>query len=334
MKFGSFILGCEGTGITGSEARFFRDARPLGFILFQRNIASREQLRRLVDSLREAADHQALVLIDQEGGRVQRMEPPHWTAWLPPLDQCQLLPRAESVRAMWLRYRMIAAELRDVGIDTNCVPVADIAGEGTHEVLRNRCYGFDPESVSAHALAVADACLAGGVLPVAKHIPGQGRMSEDSHLRLPRTNASEDSLRQWEWQPFKSLRHLPLGMTSHALYSSIDGRQPATWSSSVLDIVRNQIGFEGLLMTDDISMSALSGNVGHRSRRALDAGCDIVLHCNGNLAEMQEVAANAGILEGAAEDRARAALDARKNPSEVDVEALGHEFRRLVGAAN
>ncbi len=333
MKYGAYLFGCAGEAVTPWEAKFFGDSKPLGFILFARNIRTRHQLIRLCDDLRQAAGYQALIAIDQEGGRVQRMTPPQWRAWPPPLDQCTMTSSMDSTRAMWLRYRIIAEELRDVGIDTNCVPVVDIAGEDTHAVLKNRCYGYDPDSIIRHALAVTSANQDGGILSVVKHIPGQGRLGQDSHLQLPRTDATEDQLHRWDWRPLAALRHLPLGMTSHALFSSLDHHQPATWSREIIRLVRNKIGFEGLLMTDDISMSALWGSVGSRSRKALRAGCDVILHCNGDMREMEEIADECGQLTGAALVRAQEALAARQQPSNVDVGSLEREFQQLTGVA-
>lgn len=334
MTFGAAIFGPEGLTITDWERRFFRDYRPFGFILFARNIESPDQVRRLCNDLRDAAGHDAPVLIDQEGGRVQRMRAPHWREWLPPLDQ--MTRASDPIRAMWLRYRIIAEELRSVGIDANCAPCADIAGEDTHPFLRNRCYGTDAVTVMDAARTVAQAHLAGGVLPVVKHIPGHGRATVDSHKDLPRVRVARDILDREDFTPYRALADLPMGMTAHIVFDDMDPDQPATTSQVMNDVIRHHIGFKGLLMTDDISMDALSGDVAARARAALSAGCDVVLHCNGKPHEILSVAQAAGQLDGK-EDywAAKAGLHLRKSATPVDIAALSDEFDTLLaGAAN
>ena len=308
---GACILGCEGTVVKPEERRFFQDADPFGFILFSRNIEEPQAVRRLADALRSAVGRNAPVLIDQEGGRVQRLRGPHWREWLPPLEQCEMLAPDRAAEAMALRYEIIGSELRALGIDTNCVPTADTATVQTHPVLFNRCYSRDPDRVAALARAVADGCFRGGVLPVVKHIPGHGRPGSDSHLELPETGATKEELSDTDFKPFRALRDLPVGMTGHVVYRAIDPVSPATQSSTAIGIVRGEIGFDGLLMTDDISMNALSGGIRERARRSLDAGCDLVLHCNGKMSEMADAAEEAGTLSGASASRASRALDAR-----------------------
>jgi len=325
------IFGPEGPAITDWERAFFRDFSPWGFILFTRNIESPDQLRRLTGDLREAVGFDAPVLIDQEGGRVQRMRAPHWAEWLPPLDQMQ--QASDPIRAMWLRYRLIAAELRAVGIDANCAPCADVAGPLTHPFLRNRCYGQDAVTVMDAARTVAQAHLAGGVLPVVKHIPGHGRATVDSHKDLPRVTATRGELEVQDFLPFKALADLPLGMTAHIVFEDIDAVRPATTSRMMMDLIRHDIGFQGLLMTDDISMEALSGDVAARSRASIAAGCDVVLHCNGDSREMIAVAQAAGPMGAAARARGDAALAMRNTPTPVDISALRSEFEALLGEA-
>ena len=323
MTRGAFIFGCEGPTLSPSEKAFFRTSNPFGFILFARNVVDPDQLRSLTGDLRDSVGWDAPVFIDQEGGRVARMGPPHWREWMPALAETEKI--AGSVdRALWLRYRLIAAELRAVGIDGNCAPLCDIAEAATHPVLRNRCYGTNPEDVARHGRAVAEGCLHGGVLPVLKHIPGLGRARLDTHLELPRVAASEDELAAHDFAPFTALSDLPLGMSSHIVFAAIDG-QPTTTSRKMIDLIRDQIGFHGLLMTDDISMEALSGTVADRGRAALNAGCDVVLHCNGDLREMETIAA-LGELSNPGQDRAEAALRWRKSPTPVDILALEAEF--------
>jgi beta-N-acetylhexosaminidase len=323
------VFGPAGTEITDWERGFFAEARPLGFILFARNCDTPDQLRRLTDDLRTAAGHDALVLIDQEGGRVQRLRPPHWRAWRPPLEDAA---RASNpARAMALRYRIIGHELRSLGIDVNAVPCADLARPETHAFLRNRCYGETVADVTRIARAVAEGCLAGGVLPVLKHLPGHGRAQADSHLQLPRVAAPTAALAATDFAPFRALSDLPLGMTAHVVYAGLGQSAPATQAPDMIRLIRNELGFGGLLMTDDIGMEALAGPVGARATAALAAGCDVVLHCNGARAEIAEVARACGPLTGPAEARARAALAARPAAAPVDIAALVAEFESLVG---
>lgn len=326
---GAHILGCAGPVLTREEARFFADAAPWGFILFERNLESRDQIRALVADLRAAVGRDAPVLIDQEGGRVQRLRAPLVREWAPPLD---LVARAAAPgRALYLRYRIIAAELLELGIDVNCAPIADIAEDATHPVLRNRCYGTAPEPVTANARAVAEGLMQGGVLPVLKHIPGHGRATLDSHLHLPRVPAAAAELRGRDFRPFAALADLPLGMTAHVVFEAFDPDRPATVSPDIVRLIRQDLGFRGLLMTDDISMQALEGSVAARSAAAIAAGCDLVLHCNGDLAEMQQVATAAGTLTERACRRATAALDARRAPSAIDIAAAEAELQDLLG---
>ncbi|MFO8124966.1 beta-N-acetylhexosaminidase [Yoonia sp.] len=323
------IFGPEGPEINDWEQGFFREAQPLGFILFARNIDTPDQLRRLTYGLREAVQRDAPILIDQEGGRVQRMRSPHWREYLPALDQ---MDRAQDpIRAQWVRNRLIAAELHDVGIDANCAPLADIAQSATHPVLQNRLYGRDVETVIAAARACADAHLAGGVLPVLKHIPGHGRATMDSHLQLPQVNASRAELEARDFAPFKALNDLPMGMSAHIVFSDIDPDAPATISPDMMKVIRHDIGFDGLLMTDDLSMQALSGTMADRSKAAIRAGCDVILHCNGQRAEMQAVATAAGAMSPQATARANRALAMRKTPAKIDIAALEAELAHHLG---
>ena len=328
MGQGGYIFGCEGQAVTTAEHAFFAEAQPWGFILFARNVDSPDQLRKLTGDLRDAVGRDAPVLIDQEGGRVQRLRAPHWREWLPPLEQVALAgDRAE--RAMWLRYRLIAEELRDVGIDVNCAPCADIAGPQTHAILRNRCYSADPARVAILARAVAEGLLAGGVAPVMKHMPGHGRALVDSHLDLPRTDAPASVLQAEDFAPFKALNDLPMGMSAHIGFEAIDAA-PATISSAMVRLIRDGIGFGGLLMTDDISMQALQGDVASRSRAALAAGCDMILHCNGQLEEMAAVAEAAGMMEPAAQARADIAANGRGRGEAIDISAAEAELAALM----
>lgn len=325
---GASILGCEGPVLGPREAAFFRAADPWGFILFARNVENPAQLRRLCNALRDCVGRAAPILIDQEGGRVQRLRPPHWREWMPPLDHVQAAG-AQAGRAMYLRYRLIAGELLDVGIDVNCAPSADVARRETHPFLLNRCYGTEPGAVAGIARAVADGLLDGGVLPVLKHIPGHGRGTRDSHLALPLVSAPRSALESEDFAPFAALADLPMAMTAHIVYGALD-ESPATQSRAVISLIREQIGFDGLLMTDDISMQALGGTIGARSAAAMAAGCDLVLHCNGDMAEMEEVVSVAGSLSERAGARADAALARKRSPEPVDFTALERELETLL----
>lgn len=324
----AYILGCAGPDLTDAEHRFFAEADPWGFILFARNVDTPDRLRRLTADLRQAVGRAAPILIDQEGGRVQRLTPPHWRAWLPPLDQVTAAGPGGAERSMYLRGRLIAAELHAVGIDVNCAPMADIADDETHPFLRNRCYGTTVASVLSAARAMAGGLLDGGVLPVVKHIPGHGRGRVDSHLALPVVAASRDELER-DFAPFRGLADLPLGMTAHVVYRALDDR-PATQSPPVISLIRDRIGFDGLLMTDDISMQALNGDVVDRGRAALAAGCDLILHCNGDPREMAALAGAVGPLSASAQDRAERALARRGPPVPIDIAAAEAELGALL----
>lgn len=322
------ILAPAGVQLDRSEAAFFRDADPFGFIVFARNISAPDDLRRLTGDLRDALGRAAPILIDQEGGRVQRMAPPHWRSYLPALDQ---MARArDPLRAQWLRYRLIAHDLGSVGIDVNCAPLADIARADTHPFLRNRLYGDTLAAVVAGARACADGLLAGGVLPVLKHIPGHGRAVADSHLHLPHVDASADALAHSDFAAFAALADLPMGMTAHIVFDAIDPAAPATTSARMIALIRDQIGFDGLLMSDDLSMQALVGDMAQRSRAVLAAGCDLVLHCNGDLTEMAQIAAAAGPMTAPAAARAARALALRASPASIDIAAIAAELDALI----
>lgn len=329
---GATIFGCSGTALTAAERAFYRDADPFGFILFARNVDTPDQLRRLTADLRDAVGREAPILVDQEGGRVQRLRSPHWREWLPPLDQVQAAgPLAGQVMA--LRSRLMAAELRAVGIDANCAPCADLSLPETHPFLQNRCYAADPARVAEIARAVADGLLAGGVLPVIKHLPGHGRSTADTHHDLPTVTVSAETLRDTDFAPFRALNDLPMAMTAHIVFAAHDPDHPATQSAEMIRVIRDEIGFSGLLMTDDLNMQALAGTLSDRTARSIAAGCDIALHCKGDMAEMQAVAAAAGRMGPATADRAASALLRRRDPVPADLAALVAEFAALTGLA-
>jgi len=325
---GATILDPLGLRLSPEEKTFFREANPFGFILFARNLADADQIRALCADLREAVGRDAPITIDQEGGRVQRLRAPNWTEWLPPLDHVAAAGD-HAKEAMYLRYRIIAHELRALGIDSNCAPLVDVAGPQTHPFLKNRCYATAPDRVASLGRAVADGLLDGGVLPVVKHIPGHGRAVADSHLELPRVDAAIQDLTAVDFAPFKALNDLPLGMTAHLVYDQIDPR-PATVSPVMMQLIRQDIGFDGLIMTDDISMKALAGDLADLSAASRAAGCDVVLHCNGSLDEKRQVADAAGALDTDGQRRASAAIAARKSPDEVDIPALQAKLDALI----
>ena len=312
MTCAAAILGCAGPVLTPSEKAFFAEVRPWGFILFKRNVETPEQVRALVAELRwtvQRAD--APLLIDQEGGRVQRLGPPHWRRYPPGRAYGQLasndpLFRREITR---LGARLLAHDLASLGINVDCVPVLDVPDPSGHEIIGDRAYADTPGEVARLGRAAAEGLIAGGVLPILKHIPGHGRARADSHLELPVVETSWDDLDARDFAPFKALSDMPMAMTAHVIYAAIDAKRPATTSRSVMRrVIRGAIGFDGLVMSDDLSMQALAGGLQHRSEASIAAGCDMVLHCNGDMAEMQAVVAGAGRLRGRALRRAQAAL--------------------------
>ncbi|GEP03967.1 beta-N-acetylhexosaminidase [Methylobacterium oxalidis] len=308
MTSRALILGCAGQTLSAEEAAFFRAVRPWGFILFKRNIGTPDAVRALTGALREAAGRaDAPILIDQEGGRVQRMGPPHWPAY-PAGRRFGRLNGSAAAMAR-LGARLMAHDLAAVGINVDCAPVLDVPVEGSHDIIGDRAYATSPASVAEIGRAVAEGLMAGGVLPVMKHIPGHGRAACDSHHGLPVVDASRDSLAAQDFQPFRALADLPLAMSAHVVFTALDPDRPATQSPTVVrEIIRGAIGFDGLLMTDDLSMHALTGPFRARAEAAFAAGIDVALHCNGDRAEMEAVAEGAPVLAGPALRRAEAAL--------------------------
>jgi len=329
----AFIVGCAGTALTDDERVFIREADPWGLILFKRNVLDRDQLRALTASFRECVGREAApVLIDQEGGRVQRMGPPRWRSYpaAAALEAC--LPPVEAEAAARLIGRLIAHDLREVGITVDCAPVLDVAEPGTHAVVGSRAFSQLPERVAAMGRAFADGLVAGGVAPVIKHMPGHGRTRADSHHELPIVEAPRAEL-QRDFAPFMALRDLPMAMTAHLVYTDIDPRRPATASPIVVrDIMRGEIGFEGLIMSDDVSMKALGGDFDERTQRILAAGIDMVLHCNGDLDEARAVASAAPELSGASLNRAEASLQSIRDPQPLDMEEATAKFDAILSA--
>lgn len=324
---GATILGVEGPSLGADERAFLRAADPWGFILFARNVDNPDQLRRLTGDLRDAVGRDAVVMTDQEGGRVQRLRAPHWTDWPAALDSA-----ADGARAVTLRHRLMGQELRAVGIDADASPCLDIADEATHPFLRNRCFGTDADSVARMGRAAADGLLAAGVLPIVKHMPGHGRTRVDSHHDLPVLDAALDDLDATDFAPFRALADLPMGMTAHIRLTRLDDR-PATQSAAAIALIRDRIGFGGLLMSDDIGMNALSGTPAERTAAAIAAGCDLVLACNLTRAEFESVADAAGTMSPAAMARGQAALSRRTGPDVADPAALRAELAAITRAA-
>jgi beta-N-acetylhexosaminidase len=336
MAARAFITGLSGLTISANERAFLREAQPWGLIIFKRNISKPQQVTDLTTSFRDAVGWEAPVLVDQEGGRVQRLGPPHWPAYPAGARYGALFDRerAAGLAAARLGGRLIAADLNLLGIDVDCLPLADVLAPGSDPVIGDRAYGTEPGKVAAIAGAIAEGLLAGGVLPVLKHLPGHGRAGQDSHHKLPVVDTDRGTLEITDFAAFRPLSGLPLGMTAHVVFSAIDPRAPATTSvTMVREVIRGFIGFKGLLMSDDVSMNALSGSIAERSRAAFAAGCDIVLHCNGNLTEMTAVAGVAPELDGEAATRAEAALAQRKAPEDFDVEAARRIFTQMMEAA-
>ena len=306
------ILGCAGTRLSEEERALFQAAQPFGFILFARNIEHPDQVRALVQELRAIVGRSdAPVLIDQEGGRVQRLKPPHWPDFPPAalFGQIYARDRARGTRAARLGAHLIAAELTALGINVDCVPVADLRHAEGHGIIGDRSYSSEPLDVAELAGAAAQGLMDGGVLPIVKHIPGHGRARSDSHEELPVVATTLAELDRTDFEPFRRLAGLPAAMTAHVVYSAIDSERPATISPVVIgEIIRERIGFDGLLLTDDLSMKALQGSLEGRTEAAFAAGCDLALHCNGLLDEMREVVAASPILAGEAARRAGAAL--------------------------
>jgi beta-N-acetylhexosaminidase len=331
----AFITGLSGTALSAEERLFLCETEPWGLILFKRNVAEPDQVRALIEGFREAVGCPDVpVLIDQEGGRVQRLGPPHWPRYPAGRVYGELwdIDRAGALEAAWLAGRLIASDLVPLGIDVDCIPLADVPAAGADPVIGDRAYGASAEKVSAIAAALADGLMAGGVLPVLKHLPGHGRATADSHESLPTVMADRATLDAVDFAAFRPLAGLPLGMTAHVVFSAFDPLAPATTSlTMVQEVIRESIGFRGALMSDDISMGALSGSIEERTAAALAAGCDLILHCNGRMDEMRAVAATVPPLSGGAKARAAAALAARPAaPGKLDLVQARSRFAALL----
>lgn len=327
------ILGASGLELTPDEKALYAAERPWGFIVFARNLSEPGQIRDLVAAMRDCVGRpDAPVLIDQEGGRVQRIREPMLPRYPSgaALGDLYRENRERGLRAAWLMSRLHAFDMKGFGINVDCLPVLDVPVEGASNVIGSRAYGTDPETVAAMGRAAADGLLSGGLLPVMKHIPGHGRGMADSHHELPVVDASLKELDAHDFEPFRRLADLPMAMSAHVVYSSIDPDRPATTSRRVIEeVIRARIGFKGLLMSDDTSMNALKGTIGERARAIVAGGCDITLHCNGVMEEMKAVVAEVPVLAGAALERARAVEGAFGPGDGADEAAIRAEFDAL-----
>src|SRR6478736_4290490 len=334
MNSRAFITGVSGLELSAAEREFIRAERPWGFILFKRNIDYPTQVASLVLELRNSVDNpDAPILIDQEGGRVARLGPPHWPVYPPGAVFGALydIDPELGFRAARLSSRLIAADLIALGITVDCLPLADVPVAGADAVIGNRAYGTEPAKVAAIARAVTEGLEHGGVLPVLKHIPGHGRATADSHHKLPTVDTPGNELERTDFAAFQPLADLPMAMTAHVVFSALDPAQPATTSATIVrQVIRGVIGFQGLLMSDDVSMNALAGSIAERTRAIFNAGCDMVLHCNGKPDEMHDVARETPELAGEALDRARRALASRRAPEPFDRQAARAELGTLM----
>jgi len=330
----AFISGCAGPRLEPQETAFFAGEQPFGLILFKRNCREPSEIRDLVAGFRYSVGRpDAPVFIDQEGGRVQRLQPPLWPAYPPAraIGRVAEADREAGRRAAWLHGRLIAADLRALDIDVNCLPVLDVIAPGANDAIGDRSFGTDAYVVAALGRSLADGLMAGGVLPVMKHIPGQGRATSDSHVNLPVIESDIATLAGSDFVPFAELADLPIAMTAHVVVNAVDRAHAATVSASVIrDIIRKRIGFDGLLVSDDVSMHALSGDYSARAAAIYAAGCDLVLHCNGRTEEMREIGGAAPALGGKSRERATRALQARREPAPLDVDAAREEFLALL----
>jgi len=333
----ALIVGLSGEVLTADERSYLRDVQPAGIILFGRNCSAPDQIRALVGASCSAiGSNEVLVLIDQEGGRVRRLRPPQWRE-LPAaraFARLRDLDKKQGERAAWLAARLTAQDLRSIGINTNCTPVLDLKIEGAHDIIGDRAYGTTPAEIARLGRAVAEGHMAGGVVPVIKHIPGHGRALADSHFELPVVDISRAELSATDFAPFRSLADMPAAMTAHVVYSAIDPALPGSASARVTgEVIRGEIGFDGLLMSDDLGMKALSGSFVERARAVIAAGSDVALHCSGNFEEMQAVAGGVPALSGRAFERFEACLAVTRQIQPFDVAEAEAAVALAIGQA-
>lgn len=333
MPVNAVIYGVSGPRLTKSEARFFADINPWGFILFARNIEGPLQVRALTAALRDCVGRDCFIFIDQEGGRVQRLRPPHWMNYPALATYGRIYDKDQEVaeRGVYLHHRLIADDLRRLGIDADCAPVLDIPTEEADPIISDRAFSHDPRAVIDMAHAAMAGLMEGGVVPVIKHIPGHGRAKVDSHKDLPIIQSSHADMQGQDFLPFRTLRHAPMAMTAHAVYDCIDKNHPATLSNQLIStLIRDEFGFDGLLMSDDLDMKALSGELSLRAGKALAAGCDVVLHCSGDMKAMVTVASGINAMTPKAEQRAHIAQFCREDAHPCDRKMITQEFAKLL----
>lgn len=330
----AFICGVAGTTLTDEERAFLKTHKPFGVILFARNCENPAQVKSLVADIRASLNHPlTAILIDQEGGRVARLKPPHWRSY-PPAARFATIAESDpelARRATYLNARLIAYDLHQLGINTDCAPLADIPIQGAHDIIGDRAFGSTPAQVTALARAQADGLHEGGVMSILKHIPGHGRATADSHEDLPVVTTDLAELEATDFVPFKALADLPMAMTAHITYTALDAERPATLSPIVIDYIRTKLGFDGLLMSDDVSMKALKGDMSDLATAIWNAGCDLVLHCNGKMDEMTAIASVARPLDGKALDRAQRAFAFAKLRGETPETLIAEIERTLPG---
>lgn len=329
------ILGLSGPALTADEIAFCKAAEPAGFVLFARNCENRGQLRALTDSLRALLGRALPILIDQEGGRVARLRPPEWPEFPAQWRFAELYEKApiSAIEAASVNAQAIALTLAEAGVNVDCLPLLDVRHEGAHDIVGDRALGAEPLRVAALGRAVLDGLEAGGCLGVVKHIPGHGRAGADSHKELPVIDAGADELAA-DLAPFRALRDAPMAMVAHVLYSAWDAERPASISPTVIgEVIRGEIGFDGLLMSDDLAMAALTGTPGERARAVIGAGCDIVLHCSGVLADNDALAGTLSAIGDAAKERLERAMARTGKASEQAYEALAVKRDALLAYA-
>jgi beta-N-acetylhexosaminidase len=334
LRSSAVIFGLSGTEISEEERSFFTRTLPLGFILFARNIDNPTQVKKLVSDLKSIVGWECPILIDQEGGRVARLKPPHWRN-SPAMSGFAKIAEKDTEKAeegVYLNYRLIGQELHELGINVDCAPVCDILFDGAHDIVGDRSFGRDVDIISRLSRRTADGLIDSGVLPIIKHIPGHGRAKSDSHKELPVVNSSLDELLENDFQVFKNLNDMPWAMTAHILYTAIDDQKPATLSKRVIAIIRNNIGFNGVLISDDLSMEALKGSFASRTRDSIAAGCDVVLHCNGKMEEMREIAESTNLLTPDAAARVEKSMKMLKTPSSIDMADIADAVSKMLVA--
>lgn len=329
----SVILGLSGPSLTESERTFFRDADPWAFILFSRNIESPKQVQKLCSQLRESVGRDCLIFVDQEGGRVQRLRAPHWPTYPAASKFGALYDLApeKGRRSAFLAYRLIADDLRNVGITADCAPVLDIPQPGADPIISDRAFSTRIEPIIDMAHSCMAGLMMGGVAPVIKHIPGHGRAEVDSHKALPEILTDRATLESSDFRPFQALKDAPMAMTAHAVYLAHSKKAVTVSRKAMQDLIRDAIGFDGLVMSDDLDMKALSGTLTRKTERALAAGCDIALQCSGKMTDMVQVVKGATKLEGVSYRRAAVAANCTNSLAKFDREAAEAEFSDLLG---